>query len=291
MVTVRLQGGLGNQMFQYALGRTIAHRRRTSIALDLSSYRHDKLREYSLEIFKIAEKFGDFPRLGRVRSLGQGLRLPGFAFNLGRLRVPGFTYVLTEKTFAFDPTVLEAPRNVYLDGYWQSEKYFKEIEHDIREEFALGSTSANVQKLAEQIQSTESVCVNVRRADFVSSSASIPFLRFVGTEYYTESTKIIRAKVTNPVVFVFSDEIDWCIDNLRFDCPTTFVGHDYAGKKFRDYLYLMSLCKHFIIPNSTFGWWSAWLSNSKGIVVAPKKWFNTSELDTSDLIPTGWVRL
>ena len=286
MVTVKLKGGLGNQMFQYALGRTIAQRRGTSIALDVSSYRYDKLREYSLGIFKIAEKFGDFPRRGLARALGQRL-----SCNLGRLRVPGFTYVLTEKRFSFDPTVLDAPRDVYLDGYWQSEKYFKEIEHTIREEFALNSTMGNVQKLAERIQSTESVCVNVRRADFVSLPSSIAFHGFVGTEYYAESIKVIHARVTNPTVFVFSDEIGWCIDNLRFDCRTTFVGHDYAGEKFREYLYLMSLCKHFIIPNSSFAWWGAWLSNSKGIVVAPKKWFNTTELDTRDLIPTGWVRL
>ena len=153
------------------------------------------------------------------------------------------------------------------------------------------------QKLAERIRSAESVCVNVRRGDYVSSPSSIEFLGFVGTEYYSESIKIIYARVTNPTVFVFSDEIEWCIDNLRFDCPTTFVGHEYAGEKFRDYLYLMSLCKHFIIPNSTFGWWGAWLSNSKGIVVAPKKWFNATkwfngtDLDTSDLIPAGWIRL
>jgi len=286
MVTVRLVGGLGNQMFQYALGRTIAQRRGTSIALDVSSYRHDKLREYSLGIFEIAEKFGDFPRRGLARALG--LRL---SRNLGRLRVPGFTYVLAEKGFSFDPTVLDAPRDVYLDGYWQSEKYFKEIEHIIREEFALNSTMGNVQKLAERIQSTESVCVNVRRGDYVSLPSSIAFHGFVGTEYYAESIKVIHARVANPTVFVFSDEIGWCIDNLRFDCPTTFVGHDYAGEKFREYLYLMSLCKHFIIPNSSFAWWGAWLSNTKGIVVAPKKWFNTTELDTSDLIPTGWVRL
>ena len=286
MVTIKLKGGLGNQMFQYALGRTIAQRRGTSIALDVSSYRYDKLREYSLGIFRIAEKFGDFPRRGLARALG--LRL---SRNLGRLRVPGFTYVLTEKKFSFDPTVLDAPRDVYLDGYWQSEKYFKEIEHIIREEFALNSTMGNVQKLAERIQSTESVCVNVRRGDYVSLPSSIAFHGFVGTEYYAESIKVIHARVANPTVFVFSDEIGWCIDNLRFDCPTTFVGHDYAGEKFREYLYLMSLCKHFIIPNSSFAWWGAWLSNTKGIVVAPKKWFNTTELDTSDLIPTGWVRL
>jgi hypothetical protein len=271
-------GGLGNQMFQYALGRTIAQRRRTSLALDVSSYQYDQTREYSLGIFNIAERFDDFPPLGRVRALGQGLRLPGFAFNLGRVRVPGFTYVLKEKTFAFDPTVLDAPGNVYLDGYWQSEKYFKEIEPIIRREFALRTTSAQVENLAGKVQSTESVCVNVRRGHYGLQS-------FVGTEYYAESIKVIHARVTNPTVFVFSDEIDWCKDNLRFDCPTIFVGHEGAGD-----LYLMSRCKHFIIANSTFGWWGAWLSNSKGTVVAPRKWFNTTEVDTRDLIPTGWVQ-
>ncbi|MFZ0960201.1 MAG: alpha-1,2-fucosyltransferase [Terriglobia bacterium] len=291
MVTVKLTNGLGNQMFQYALGRTIAQRRGTSLALDVSSYRYDKSREYSLGIFKIAQKFGDFPHLGRVRSLGQGLRLPGFAFNLGRVRIPGYAYVVTEKTFAFDPTVLDAPRNVWLDGFWQSEKYFKEIAPIIREDFALHSTDAKVQKLAERIQSSESVCINVRRGDYVTSPDMKALLGFVGAGYYAESMKIIHARVKNPAVFVFSDEIDWCTDNLRFDCPATFVGHEYAGEKFRDYLYLMTLCKHFIIPNSTFGWWAAWLSNSKGIVVAPKKWFNKTEMDTGDLIPAGWVQV
>ena len=162
MVTVRLQGGLGNQMFQYALGRTIAQRTSNFSSAGRHSYQQDKRREYSLGIFRIAEKIGDFPRLGRLRSLRHGLRLPGFGFNLGRVRVPGFTYVLKEKTLAFDPTVLDAPGNVYLDGFWQSEKYFKEIEPILREEFALHSTSTDVQKLAERIQSTESVCVNVR---------------------------------------------------------------------------------------------------------------------------------
>jgi hypothetical protein len=207
------------------------------------------------------------------------------------LRIPGYTYVVTEKTFAFDPTVLDAPGNVWLDGYWQSEKYFKEIEPIIREEFVLRSTSANVQKLAERIQSTESVCVNVRRTDYVTAPDTKALLGFVGTDYYVESMKIICARLANPTVFVFSDEVRWCTDNLQFDCPTTFVGHEYAGEKFREYLYLMSLCKHFIIPNSTFAWWGAWLSNTKGTVVAPKKWFNKTELDSGDLIPTGWVRV
>src|SRR5215467_14078493 len=137
MVTVRLQGGLGNQMFQYAVGRSLAHQHGTSVALDISSYRHDKLREYALGVFRTTAQFEEYPRLTRTRSWGQRLRLPGFGFELGAVRVPGFTYVLREKSFAFDPGVLEAPDNVYLDGFWQTEKYFSAIAEIIRHELCL----------------------------------------------------------------------------------------------------------------------------------------------------------
>jgi hypothetical protein len=259
--------------------------------MDVSSYRHDKRREYCLGVFKIRVKFGDYPSLDWPRSLGQRLRLPGFAFDLGRVRIPGYTYVLKERSFAFDPTVLDSPDNVYLDGFWQSEKYFVGIEEIIRKEFAMEGTNPNVQELARRIRATESVCVNVRRRDYVSIPSTAAFLGFVGTAYYAEGMKLIQARVRCPSLFVFSDEIEWCIANLRFENSTTYVGHEYAGEKFQNYLYLMSLCKHFIIPNSTFAWWGAWLSNTRGTIVAPKGWFCAPEMDASDIVPNGWFRL
>ncbi len=245
MITVRLTGGLGNQMFQYALGRTLAERHHTSLALDVTSYQSDKLREFSLGMFNVDQRFGEFPRRRLVRALGRRLGIPGFTLDLGPVRIPRITYVLRQRNFGFDPAVLEAPDNVYVDGYWQSEKYFKEIELIIRLQFALNGTSDNVLALARHIQSVEAVCVNVRREDYVTDPTVSEFMGFVGLDYYAESMKTIYSKVKNPTVFVFSDDIPWCIQHLQFNCPTTFVGHEYAGEKFWEYLYLMSVCTHF----------------------------------------------
>ena len=109
---------------------------------------------------------------------------------------------------------------------------------------------------------------------------------------YKNGEKIISGKINNPVFFVFSDDIEWCCNNLIFEKETVFVGHEYAGQKFCTYLNLMSQCKHFIIANSSFSWWAAWLNNNPDkIVIAPDEWFNKGPKDTQDLIPGGWIKI
>jgi hypothetical protein len=281
MVTVRLIGGLGNQMFQYAVGRAIALRRNTSLALDVSTFPDYAHRQYSLGVFKIAGKLtrGGLMRIGRLRGLCH------------RVRIPGLPYVLIERGFPFDPSVLEAPGNVYLAGIWQSEKYFKEIEEFIRREFSFKSDpDGQNAEMAAGIRSVNSVCVHVRRSDYVTDPF---FSQHIGTcppEYYRSAARLIASKVSSPRFFVFSDEPDWARTHLEFEGTTTFVTHNGWEKGYED-LRLMALCRHHIIANSTLSWWGAWLSNSGGIVLAPKRWFKTDELDTRDLIPERWVRL
>ncbi len=290
-VTVILQAGLGNQMFQYALGRTLAQRRGTSLAMDLSWYKYDKLRKYSLGIFNITEKFATHPRRGLVRAVGQRLRLPGFSRNLGCLRIPGFDYVLSEKAFPFDPTVLDAPQDVYLEGWWQSEKYFKEIESVIRSEFCFKhEADARNRELGDRVKSLNSVCVHVRRTDYITTPRAAQVFGTCPVEYYRVAGQWITSQVVNPHFFVFSDEPDWAKANLEFKGPTTFVTQNSIGNDFED-LRLMTFCRHHIIANSSFSWWGAWLSNSQGIVIAPQRWFRSKDLDTRDLIPDRWIRL
>jgi hypothetical protein len=281
MVTVKLVGGLGNQMFQYALGRTIAHRRATSLALDVSGYTSRKRRKYSLGAFKIVEKFARRgpPRPTRLRALGL------------RLGLPGFTRILRERNFPFDPSVLDAPGRVYLVGYWQSEKYFKEIEDIIRRDFCFkGEPDPENAAMAEKIKAVTSVCVHVRRTDKATNPVSNRIHGTCSPEYYRNAASLVGSQVSNPHFFVFSDEPHWARAHLDLAGPTTFVTHNGPEKGHED-LRLMALCRHHIIANSTFGWWGAWLSGSGGVVVAPKKWFNTSELDPRDVIPERWLRL
>jgi len=281
MVTVRLTGGLGNQMFQYALGRTIAHRRGTSLALDVSSYPDRKLRRYSLGVFKIVEKFapGGPPRRTRLRALGL------------RLGLPGVTRILRERNFTFDQAVLDAPGRVYLVGYWQSEKYFKALEDIIRHDFCFKSEPDRENAAtAAKIKAVTSVCIHVRRTDKATDPGSNRVHGACPPEYYRNAAGLVRSQVSDPHFFVFSDEPDWARANLEPPGPTTFVTHNGLDKGYED-LRLMALCRHHVIANSTLSWWGAWLSNSGGIVVAPKKWFSASEMNPRDLIPERWVRL
>ena len=195
---------------------------------------------------------------------------------------------MTEKTpFSFDEEVLRSGKNAYLIGFWQNEKYFKNIEELIKADFTFDNTCAeNVAMLEREISNSNSVCLNVRRGDFVNNPAH----GFVGMEYISEALKYICQTVPVDKIYVFSDEVDWCAENLRLDVPHQIVSHDFAGPKFSSYLGLMARCKHFIISNSTFGWWAAWLSsNREKIVVAPKRWVNVPGLDATDIIPKGWV--
>jgi hypothetical protein len=202
---------------------------------------------------------------------------------------------LLKKQFSFDESNLIVGKNIYLDGYWQSEKYFKEIEDKIREDFIIKSDFSELEEeMNNLIQSRNSVCVNFRRTDFVHLQNSAQTHGVSEMDYYEKALEIIVQKVENPHFFVFSDDIEWCKENLNWNFPITFVGHEFKGNKFSAYLKLMRNCKHFIIPNSTFAWWAAWLSDSKNkIVITPQQWFKDSALQeqSGDIIPSDWIRL
>jgi hypothetical protein len=193
----------------------------------------------------------------------------------------------------FREEVLEARGNVYLDGYWQSPKYFAGSEAILRRELEVKQPlSPAGERVAAQMSSTDSICVNVRRADYVTLPGSIGTHGFVGKDYYDRGIEQIAPRMKNPYVFVTSDDVQWCRENLRFECPTTVLGHEYKGYKFGEYLTLMARCKHFLIPNSSFAWWAAWLNPSEDkIVVCPKNWFRDPRIDSSYRIPPGWIRL
>ena len=142
--------------------------------------------------------------------------------------------------------------------------------------------------MADKIESSMSICLNVRRGDFVTN----PHHGTCSLYYYSQAIEYIVDRVKDAYFYIFSDDIEWCKKNMQINYPFTMVTHDIAGEKFKYYLKLMVDCKHYIIPNSTFGWWAAWLNtNPDKIVIAPKQWFRKPEIDTSDVIPRGWLRI
>jgi hypothetical protein len=287
MIVVKLQGGLGNQMFQYALGKAMAKIHHSRFALDLDfllDRTPDKglgfvFRDYDLDVFSMCPSIAKTGQETKYRH-------PTFFHQL----TSGFTKrtIYKESFFQFDQQVLTMKPNVYLDGYWQSPRYFESVEKELRADFTFTHPiEKNSQELYRKILSTDSICVNVRRADFLINS----FHGVCGMNYFEPAIDYLISQLKNPQVFIFSDDPTWCKENFRLNISTEVIDHTHKGFKFSNQLQLMAACKHFVIPNSTFAWWAVWLSNKKNSkVIAPKKWFSDDSIDTRDLIPSHWMR-
>jgi hypothetical protein len=196
---------------------------------------------------------------------------------------------IVEDGFRFDPRVLQAEGNLYLDGYWQSEKYFSSISDVLRKELTLKDEPDAINKeLAQVIAESDSVSLHIRRGDYASDPETNRIHGTCSLEFYRMAANELMKTVTAPHFFVFSDEPEWARENLEIDGLVTFVSHNAVAKDYED-LRLMSSCKHHIIANSSFSWWGAWLGNyPEKIVFAPKTWFQTELHDVKDLIPKTW---
>ena len=291
MVIVKLIGGLGNQLFQYAAGRRLAQVHNVHMKLDISGFETYKLHKYSLQHFNIVQEFAAPEDISRFRYRPT---LPGKAAGLFlRLFGPSGTVSLVkEKHFHFDPEILNAGDNLYLDGYWQSEKYFKDIEPVIRRDLSFKSEpDALNREAAGRIAGSNAVSVHIRRGDYVSDPATNSAHGTASMDYYCAAMKTVAERAPDARFFVFTDDPEWVAENIAFDYPVTLITHNNAEKNYED-LRLMSLCRHNIVANSSFSWWGAWLNaNSEKIVIGPKKWFNDAALDTRDLVPESWLRL
>ena len=286
-------GGIGNQMFQYAVGRRLAHFHRTELKLDLSWFDAvaaiKTVRKYELPVFNIQAQVasnGETARYRRTRLLKRFEQLLPISLASRDKRY------ISEKHYHFDPGILILPDNIYLDGYWQSPRYFDDIKDIIRDEFTIRTEpDAENHLIAEEIMRTESVSIHVRRGDYISDSTTNSIHGVCSLEYYRSAVKMMEQKVKRPFYFVFSDDPRWAEDNLASVCPATFVSHHMPDKPYED-MRLMTLCKHHIIANSSFSWWGAWLSlNSDKVVIAPTHWFRDETVSTRDLIPRQWIRL
>jgi hypothetical protein len=296
MILVRLLGGLGNQMFQYALGRHLAEIHQTPLKvdtralLDRTPKLHYVFREYALDVFNIIGEVATHSDVAKFLALS-----PYRAIRwLGRIqRKLGYRVVHEKQHFCFDSTVLHSPRHTVLSGYWQNANYFADIAGIIRKEFTLRALPSPSQaEMACEIGESNSICVFARRAEYVNDPVINQFFGVCDANYFQRAADLLIQKIPSPRFFVFSDDLDWCKDHFNFQHPTTFVSHQYAGEKFGSYLYLMSCCKHFIISNSSYSWWGAWLSgNPNKIVIAPRKWLNRADIDTSDVTPPEWLRI
>lgn len=289
MIITRLTGGLGNQLFQYALGRSLAEVHHSECVLDLSHFSSNSRRIYCLDNFRIHARVATDAEVVHVLSQrSQWERWGGVAYHK--------RMVVRERSRRFDPIVLRLDGPRYFQGYWQSELYFKHIRERLLEETALREPlRGHDRELAEQIVDTNSVALHVRRGDYIELPSARRKFGTCPLSYYDTAIAQIRNSVHDPHLFIFSDDIPWCRANLSLSSEHTFVESSNPSSGCID-LDLMRLCKHFIIANSSFSWWGAWLSeHSHKQVFAPARWFRASlwfnARETRDRIPPEWVRV
>ena len=299
MITVHLQGGLGNQMFQYALALRLSKDYNTPIALNIVSLLNDPNAHavYCLNIFNNKEPIPLFPPM---RFYQFARRVPKFVlkvlawvmFKISKIR----QNILTDKDnpFIFHQDILDSASNHHLMGYWQSYKYFEGVEDRIRHAFKFTlSKSATALEYRQQIEtSVAPVCIHVRRNDYLKIQKIYSNFWIIDIDYIQAGLQIIKIKCSKPLdLFIFSDDINWCKENLKLDYPMTFI-ENKGAKNFADDMWLMTQCHYFIIANSSFSWWGAWLSEYVNkIVVAPKSEHWHPLLETKDLIPDNWIRI
>ena len=297
MIVVRLMGGMGNQMFQYAVARNLAIMNNTSVKLDLNFLLDRTEREsftfrnYDLDLFNIDGAIAD-----ESQSLQYKYYKSKIMRKIGFIKTKLFCRkykIITEKHYHFDPKVLERGDNSYLIGFWQSYKYFSEVEKEIKKDFSFkNEMGEKAKEMLKEINDKESICVNIRRGDYVEDKKALKHHGVCGLDYYKEAKILVDEKIKKPHYFIFSDDIQWCLKNIDFGENMTFVNNEYAGDRFSDKFRLMKNCKHFIIPNSSYAWWAAWLSkNEEKLVIAPKKWLADSSINTDDVTPPNWVRI
>ena len=292
MIVSHLIGGLGNQMFQYAVGRSRALALGVGLRLHVADFPDYGLHHgFELDrvfdgLFQPASK-DEVHSILEWRSCQRCRRVLKHRY-FSALRGTQF---VVEPAFRYWPGILSIQDSSYLLGYWQSEKYFLDIQQIIRSDFTFKQelTKQNAE-LAERMAKCNAVSLHVRRGDYANNPKTNAAHGLCSLSYYRAAINHIAEHVDLPEFFIFSDDIAWANENLEIGFPCTYVDHNQGIESHND-MRLMSLCRHHIIANSSFSWWGAWLnSRADKIVVAPQRWF-TNGNNTADLLPEGWVTL
>ena len=297
MVIAEINSGLGNQMFQYAAAKSLASHLNTPLLLDISWYHASESaqtpRAFELNVYpEIQESIASPEMINElIRPASVGI-VNKIKHRLNRMRAVHRQWAFVEPHFHFYPSFFEARNSVYLSGYWQSEKYFLPIADQIRQTFTLNIPEADVNfNVLKRIQSVNAISIHVRRGDMIKNPDVAHVHGSCNLDYYQRAMKLIEKSVNEPVYFIFSDDTDWCKENLKSMHPLEFITGNEEDRAFWD-IQLMRNCKHHITANSSFSWWGAWLNPSASKkVISPLRWFADDSKDTSDLIPADWMRI
>lgn len=276
---VKISGGLGNQLFQYAAARAMALRTDSKLVLDASFFRPGRHRQFELD---------QFPIEAQVIRAGDG------RFSLRRC-VQSIRSVLRrgqqyrEPHFHFDPGLLRVVPPVTLTGYFQSYRYFEDSAEQIRRELAVPRpTDAETLRMIGSLAKSDFAVMHIRRTDYVSNAKNSQIYAQCDVNYYQRAMEQLPPETP---VLVLSDDLPWARANLP-ETRRLYFPESSGGRPGLADLWLMTQARHHIIANSSFSWWGAWLSAAEGgVKIAPARWFVDSSLLDRDLVPASWTRL
>lgn len=289
MFIFHLQGGLGNQLFQYAAARALSIRRNVPFKVHFHDPDKTVKRAFTLHVFRADIQHATPEQLYPYRPLSIAEKL-GELLWATKSRLP----VYSEKTdYILDEGLFTCPPDSYITGYWQSPEYFRGLEKLISEDLVISEPPSSQNSMwLERIRNCCSVAVHVRRGDFITVPRTLEIHGVCLVDYFQRSIDIIRQRVEKAVFFFFSEDPEWVRSNLLPISPGSYVidNNLRMGSEFEDFR-LMSECKHQIISNSSFSWWAAWLNrNQEKVVIAPKNWLAIKKLSVGSLVPPEWIR-
>ncbi len=290
-VIVRIEGGLGNQLFQYAAARSLADRLGCGLQLDIRAIHANGDRPYHLGFYNIRADILEATQTIGLPEARSG-RLGRFKSRLSQFLPSVFSFpVFWPNGFAFDPRFDRISKPTYLVGYWQTERYFKWNRAQLLNDVELVTAPQAAKNYLKQIKACTSVALHIRRGDYVNNVSAAAVHGTCDLAYYSRAVEDLGKRISDIHLFIFSDDLEWSRQNLQYDFPMTFVDNPSLESTQID-LELMRHCKHHIIANSSFSWWGAWLAQTQSqLVYAPTRWFSDSNMDASDVVPQQWIRV
>ncbi len=293
MIIASLLGGLGNQMFQYATARALSIDRHQPMRLDTSAFEDTRMHQG----FELRKVFGCAAPLASGADLRSVLGYPS-SYRFRRMLARKNLLWMRPKALVVEPHfqhwagIASVAERCVLMGYWQSEKYFASAASAIRRDFTFATApSSRNAALQAEIASCNAVSLHIRRGDYVQNARALATHGLCPPDYYRAAIRHFVDRIESPRFFVFSDDIPWVSENLHIAAAHVYVDHNQGPESYND-MRLMSHCRHHVIANSSFSWWSAWLNaRPDKIVVAPSRWFADTTKDTQDLLPASWLRI
>lgn len=299
MIVVRLAGGMGNQLFQYAFSRVLSLKYNLPVFLDTRVYNKSKtrigytFRTFDLDLFNTTyqsiddEIIKDIPIFKSKKQLIQSILYKN-------LNIPikfGNYYIFDESNynkFDFNPE-----NNYYFEGYWQNIEYFKNYENIIKQEIAFKETPPNnILELGDKFSSTDTVAIQIRKTDYVYNIMNKLIFNSLDIDYFTKCIELFKKRLNNPLFVIFSDDNNWVKTNFNLKDNFYLIDDTIKGDRFQYSMYLLSKCKNFIISNSSFGWWGAYLSKYENkLIIGPKKWFRFSSRSPLNNMPQNWLQM